>query len=33
MSIGAILFGILTAVILYGGLGVCLYIALKRNDD
>ncbi len=31
MNTGAIIFGVLTAVVLYGGLAVCLRIAMKKK--
>ncbi|MFA6709443.1 MAG: MetS family NSS transporter small subunit [Fusobacterium sp.] len=31
MSTGAIVMGILTGTILWGGFGLCLYIALKSD--
>lgn len=33
MNAGAILFGILNAIILFGGLGWCLWIAFKSDNS
>ncbi len=33
MNISAVVFAILTSVFLYGGLAVCIRIALMKNRD